>query len=453
MEQEVRTLKAVHVDVPEVPSYEDISLTKNALCDNGLMSTEEEQDSEKELVKKGMLFDSLDEVKFWFRDYSVWHHRPYDVVRSNAKERYTLKCQKGCGWGVWVRRIPGDGQRWKVTNVKQPHTCGSARPEQVHSQCTATYLGRRIAPIVRADPDTTVASLIESIVGFTNYRVLYGKAWRAKQHAMALLWGDWKEAYARVPRILDAISHFNPVTKWFISTGGMMASDGGVIKPVMQRVFWCFPQCVEAFKHCRPVISVDATFLTGKYKGALMIAVGIDAEDQLIPLAFALTERERNCSWSWFLCLVRRHVIGAGRQVCMISDRHQGLLNAAREHMEGYPPLVHRWCMRHFAANIWRRQKSKEVLTKLKVVCKVKEERQFEMKLVELEKILNEPATEWLKSEIANKSKWAQAFDAGGCRYGIMTTNISEVFNNVLKGIRAMPVSAIVEYTFHKCNY
>ena len=70
-----------------------------------------------------------------------------------------------------------------------------------------------------------------------------------------------------------------------------------------------------------------------------------------------------------------------------------------------------------------------------------------------MEKILNEPATKWLKSEIPNKSKWAQAFDAGGCRYGIMTTNISEVFNNVLKGIRAMPVSAIVEYTFHKCNY
>jgi hypothetical protein len=33
-----------------------------------------------------------------------------------------------------------------------------------------------------------------------------------------------------------------------------------------------------------------------------------------------------------------------------------------------------------------------------------------------------------------------------------MTTNISEVFNFVLKGIRALPVSRIVDYTFHKCN-
>jgi hypothetical protein len=33
-----------------------------------------------------------------------------------------------------------------------------------------------------------------------------------------------------------------------------------------------------------------------------------------------------------------------------------------------------------------------------------------------------------------------------------MTTNISEVFNFILKGIRSLPVSGIVDYTFHKCN-
>jgi hypothetical protein len=33
-----------------------------------------------------------------------------------------------------------------------------------------------------------------------------------------------------------------------------------------------------------------------------------------------------------------------------------------------------------------------------------------------------------------------------------MTTNILEVFNFVLKGIRSLPVSGIVDYTFHKCN-
>jgi hypothetical protein len=50
------------------------------------------------------------------------------------------------------------------------------------------------------------------------------------------------------------------------------------------------------------------------------------------------------------------------------------------------------------------------------------------------------------------REKWALAFDVGGLRYGVMTTNSSESFNKVFKGIRAVPVSGIVEYSFRKCN-
>jgi hypothetical protein len=33
-----------------------------------------------------------------------------------------------------------------------------------------------------------------------------------------------------------------------------------------------------------------------------------------------------------------------------------------------------------------------------------------------------------------------------------MTTNISEVFNFFVKGIRSLLVSGIIVYTFYKCN-
>jgi hypothetical protein len=69
-----------------------------------------------------------------------------------------------------------------------------------------------------------------------------------------------------------------------------------------------------------------------------------------------------------------------------------------------------------------------------------------------LEKILNDDAKAWLLEQLTEKSKWALAFDEGGSRYGVMMTNISEVFNFVLKGICSLPVSGIVDYTFHNCN-
>ena len=33
-----------------------------------------------------------------------------------------------------------------------------------------------------------------------------------------------------------------------------------------------------------------------------------------------------------------------------------------------------------------------------------------------------------------------------------MTSNMAECFNMVLKGVRALPVTAIVQYTFEKLN-
>jgi hypothetical protein len=71
--------------------------------------------------------------------------------------------------------------------------------------------------------------------------------------------------------------------------------------------------------------------LIGKYHGTLLIAISCDANNKLVPLAFALVERENNDSWGWFLRLVRIHVVGPGREMGIISDRHQGILNVVRE--------------------------------------------------------------------------------------------------------------------------
>ena len=100
-----------------------------------------------------------------------------------------------------------------------------------------------------------------------------------------------------------------------------------------------------------------------------MMAAVVDPEDQIVLVAFALAEGENNESWSWFVRLLHVQVLGPSRTICLISDHHAGLLNAAGEQIDGFLPLVHRRCMRHFAANFWRRQRKKEVCDKVKALC------------------------------------------------------------------------------------
>ncbi|RYR78822.1 hypothetical protein Ahy_A01g003684 [Arachis hypogaea] len=77
---------------------------------------------------------------------------------------------------------------------------------------------------------------------------------------------------------------------------------------MFDKVFWAFLSYVEAFKHCKPFVSVDGTHLYGKYGGVLLIAVAQDGNSNILPIAFAIVESESTESWSFFLTNLRSGV-------------------------------------------------------------------------------------------------------------------------------------------------
>src|SRR6266511_3540935 len=90
---------------------------------------------------------------------------------------------------------------------------------------------------------------------------------------------------------------------------------------IFHRAFFCLGACVRAFQYSLPVLCIDGTFLTGKYKGQILMAIGVDGNNQVLPIAFAFVENENTRSWYWFLEHVKDHVVGARPDVCLISDR------------------------------------------------------------------------------------------------------------------------------------
>jgi hypothetical protein len=142
--------------------------------------------------------------------------------------------------------------------------------------------------------------------------------------------------------MLHAIKAKNPGMHFkYIPKPDVMGPEG---RQYFLRAFWTFGQCTEVFKHCCDMLSIDGTFLTGKYEGTMLIVIRIDVDRQLVPLAFAIMEKENNGSWSWFFCLVQRVVVGLGREVCVISDRHVRILNVVREVIPNHSHVHHRWC-------------------------------------------------------------------------------------------------------------
>ncbi|KAK4404197.1 hypothetical protein Sango_0788300 [Sesamum angolense] len=327
-------------------------------------------------LDKGMLFKTKEELMEAVQDHSIRHaHREYYVTESSKT-------------------------KWKVL-CKQD--------TEGHVKCNLSY---------------GIKHVIQNMKDQTGYDVPYQKAWYSLKMAREIVYGTWESSVQKLPAYLGAIQKYNPGTIVEWKHKGFQASTG---KYVMGYVFWAFKPCIDGFQFCRNIISVDVTHLYTKYKYKLLIAAAMDGNQQVLLLAFAVVDEETYPSWKWFLQQLSRYVIRGRRGMCLISDRHGGLIKAVREGPDFVSPHgVHRIFVGKLAQNISLR-KFNRIMKEIK--------KQDVKAFAYLDQI--------------NKEKWAASHD-GGWRCGNLTTNMSECINGVVKGARRLPVSALVEITLER---
>jgi transposase-like protein len=101
----------------------------------------------------------------------------------------------------------------------------------------------------------------------------------------------------------------------------------------------------------------------------MIIAIGINVDHQLVPLAFVIVEKENSGSWDWFLHIVQRVAVGPGHEICVISDRHARILNAMHEVIPNHSCVHHHWCARHLTQNLIKSDGIKENFKLFEEVC------------------------------------------------------------------------------------
>jgi hypothetical protein len=73
------------------------------------------------------------------------------------------------------------------------------------------------------------------------------------------------------------------------------------------------------------VLTINSGFLSGRYVDKLFMACGYEAEQQLLPLIFAVVAGEKSvANWGWFMQWVRKEVVGPSK-ITVISYQHLGI--------------------------------------------------------------------------------------------------------------------------------
>lgn len=407
-------------------------------------------------IRQGMFFKSKEEVMSAVRGWNVACNRELLVketrpncwraicyTRSKKFEQQVSNTQE-CHWYASAV-LKKYHHMWQLTKWVDRHTCYgtvvSNNNRCVSSKDVAFYIANQISTNIAYE----IKHIRTDIKNVLNVDISYAKGWFGRRKAIENVHGTWVSNFNELPNYIRALQESNPgtVVQWLHQpySSSSMAT--------FKYVFWAFKPSIDAFKLSPPFISVDATHLKGDYKGKLLIAISKNANNYILPVAYALVDEETVESWCWFFNVFRQHVLGdSSRRLCVISDRHRGIMHAM-ENLDGWkePHAFHRYCLRHVRSNMMSKYKKKSLKSLCWTIGCTTQERKYRWAIRQMKRI-NPEAWDYLK-EIP-RNKWTLLRDHNNRRWGNLTTNMSECFNNVLRFARLMPIKACIDYTFQK---
>ncbi|KAK2661368.1 hypothetical protein Ddye_007901 [Dipteronia dyeriana] len=179
--------------------------------------------------------------------------------------------------------------------------------------------------------------------------LLYTKAWRANDHADASIFGPPEELFKLLSAYCHQLTEVNPRT---ISTIKINVVNQ------FEYMFITHATSLHRFHAViRLVIAIDGTHLKGKFSGIMFVAICLDANNQVFPLAYGFDDVEDEMSWTWFLNELK-NAIGSPKDCMIISDRHLGIKVAIEK---VYPNVPYGCCVFHMAKKIKNDYKRKDV--------------------------------------------------------------------------------------------
>ncbi|XP_026450546.1 uncharacterized protein LOC113350626 [Papaver somniferum] len=334
------------------------------------------------------------------------------IILKNDKTHFTAKSQEdGCGRRIHFGPVNADISRFVLKDSNVIHSCGVGL--RLKSPAVTTKLVKHlIADNIQGDRSLKPKQIMSLFKNTYGSNIKYYHARRGKEAVFEEQFGDDEKSYSGLTWYVKAIEQTNPDS--FVNFEVDHATQR------FQRIFICFGACKHSYRYVRPMIYLDATFLTGRYRGALMAATCINGNNGFYPFAFALVYAENKEIWFWFLENLKQVV--DGRQIVFLSDRGEGLLHGIPKL---FPNSFHNYCVYYVKCNL-----------------PVGSATNFEEALRGMHALGCGHVANYLR--IIPKEKGANAFFPV-CRYSAHSSTLSESFNNWILNFKKLSAFALLD--------
>ncbi|XP_019225654.1 PREDICTED: uncharacterized protein LOC109207228 [Nicotiana attenuata] len=181
----------------------------------------------------------------------------------------------------------------------------------------------------------------------------------------------------------------------------------------------------------RPFIGLDGTFLKGKAKSQLLVAVGQDSTNHFYPLAWAIVDKETKLTWKWFLGHLQTSLdLKMGEGITFISDMQKSYF---------------RFCVRHIEANWCKRWGSGECKKLLWWAAWSTYEDDFKNQIKNMSQV-DDDGTKAVEDLLKYPPKyWSRAFFDTVCKNQYVDNNLTESFNACILQARHKPIIKMLE--------
>ncbi|XP_004292542.1 PREDICTED: uncharacterized protein LOC101294916 [Fragaria vesca subsp. vesca] len=244
---------------------------------------------------------------------------------KNTKKKMQVKCQWGCPFYMYASNVKRFGPDNMVVKTLNPqHICS---PIVTSHFLTYRRVAKEVKERLLVDEDWWSRKGIHKHIKDTyNMDVPMQTITRGKRAAMKMIEGPYIEQYNKLAAYRKELLRSNPRSTVEIMT----EMDGLVRRFKMMYIF--FQACKEGWmKGCRPLIGLDGCHIKAHHPGQLLTAIGVDANNGIFPIAYAMVERESEETWTWFLEYLQQDVkIERDSSYVFMTDKQKGLDNALK---------------------------------------------------------------------------------------------------------------------------